>query len=91
MEEFRRAILQPGPVETFALQTVQEFIKPQKQTKLVQDENQLLENMLRMLLQELVSSAAQSGEEIMLYGKSIDDGENSQGQIPRLLVAGNLF
>uniref|UniRef100_A0A6M2EHN9 Uncharacterized protein n=1 Tax=Populus davidiana TaxID=266767 RepID=A0A6M2EHN9_9ROSI len=85
MEEFRRAILQPGPVETFALKTVQEFIKPQKQTKLVQDENQLLENMLRTLLQELVSSAAQSGEEIMLSGKSIDDEENSQGQIPRLL------
>uniref|UniRef100_A0A2K2BRN0 THO complex subunit 1 n=1 Tax=Populus trichocarpa TaxID=3694 RepID=A0A2K2BRN0_POPTR len=87
MEEFRRAILQPGPVETFALKTVQEFIKPQKQTKLVQDENQLLENMLRTLLQELVSSAAQSGEEIMLSGKSIDDEENSQGQIPRLLDA----
>jgi hypothetical protein len=33
----------------------------------------------------LQSSAAQSGEEIMLSGKSIDDEENSQGQIPRLL------
>jgi len=31
------------------------------------------------------SSSAQSREEIMLYGKSIDDGEDSQGQIPRLL------
>ncbi|KAF2300846.1 hypothetical protein GH714_017779 [Hevea brasiliensis] len=85
MEEFRRAILQPGPPESFALQTVQEFIKPQRQTKLAQDENQLLENMLRTLLQELVSSAVQSGEEIMQYGQSIDDGENFQGQIPRLL------
>ncbi|OAY53350.1 THO complex subunit 1 [Manihot esculenta] len=85
MEDFRRAILQPGPPESFALQTVQEFIKPQRQTKLAQDENQLLENMLRTLLQELVSSAVQSGEEIMQYGQSIDDRENSQGQIPRLL------
>ncbi|KAF9686353.1 hypothetical protein SADUNF_Sadunf03G0149900 [Salix dunnii] len=85
MAEFRRAILQSGPIESFALQTVQEFIEPQKQTKLVQDENQLLENMLRTLLQELVSSSAQSREEIMLYGKSIDDSEDSKGQIPRLL------
>ncbi|KDP40562.1 hypothetical protein JCGZ_24561 [Jatropha curcas] len=85
MEEFRKAILQPGPPESFALQTVQEFIKPQRQTKLAQDENQLLENMLRTLLQELVSSAAQSGEQIMLYGQSVDDAENSQGQIPHLL------
>ncbi|KAJ4821803.1 suppressor of the transcriptional defect of hpr1 by overexpression [Turnera subulata] len=85
MEMFKEAILQPGPPENFALQTVQEFIKPQRQTKLAQDENQLLENMLRTLLQELVASAVQSGEEIMKYGQSIDDGENSQGQIPRLL------
>ncbi|WCJ39199.1 THO complex subunit 1 [Euphorbia peplus] len=85
MEEFRTAILQSGPPENFALKTVQEFVKPQRQTKLAQDENQLLENMLRTLLQELVSSAAQSGEQIMQYGQSIDDGENSQGQISRLL------
>ncbi|CAI0421553.1 unnamed protein product [Linum tenue] len=85
MEDFKKAILQPGPPENFALQTVQEFIKPQRQTKLVQDENQLLENMLRTLLQELVSSAAQSGEPIMQYGQSIDDEESSQGLIPHLL------
>lgn len=85
MEVFRRAILQAAPPENFALQTVQEVIKPQKQTKLAQDENQLLENMLRTLLQELVSSAVQSGEPIMHYGQSIDDGETSQAQIPRLL------
>lgn len=85
MDLFRKAILQPGPPHDFALQTVQEAIKPQKQTKLVQDENQLLENILRTLLQELVSVAVQSGEKIMQYGKSIADGENTQGQIPRLL------
>ncbi|XP_030926868.1 THO complex subunit 1-like isoform X1 [Quercus lobata] len=85
MEVFKRAILQPGPPQAFALQTVQEVIKPQKQTKLAQDENQLLENILRTLLQELVSSAVQSGEQIMQYGQLIDDGETSQGHIPRLL------
>lgn len=31
------------------------------------------------------SSAVQSGEPIMHYGQSIDDGETSQAQIPRLL------
>ncbi|KAL9451237.1 hypothetical protein AB3S75_012902 [Citrus x aurantiifolia] len=85
MEVFRRAILQAGSPENFALLTVQEVIKPQKQTKLAQDENQLLENMLRTLLQELLSSAVQSGEPVMHYGQSIDDGETSQAQIPRLL------
>ncbi|KAL0429461.1 UNVERIFIED_CONTAM: THO complex subunit [Sesamum radiatum] len=82
---FRKAILHPGPPQDFALQTVQQVIKPQKQVKLVQDENQLLENMLRTLLQELVSAAVQSGEEIMQYGQSIADGETRHGQIPRLL------
>lgn len=85
MEEFRKAILQTGPPENFALQTVQDVIKPQKLTKLAQDENQLLENILRRLLQELVSSAAQSAEPIMQYGMSIDDNETAQGHIPRLL------
>ncbi|KAI5668719.1 hypothetical protein M9H77_18572 [Catharanthus roseus] len=85
MDLFREAIGHPGPPEDFALQIVQEAIKPQKQTKLVQDENQLLENILRALLQELVSNAVQLGERIMHYGQSIDDGENHQGQIPRLL------
>ncbi|XVF32577.1 hypothetical protein REPUB_Repub17cG0094000 [Reevesia pubescens] len=84
-EAFRRAILQPGRPETFALKTVQEVIKPQKQTKLALDENQLLENMLRTLLQELVSSAIHSGEEIMQYGNSIDDEDETNGVIPRLL------
>ncbi|XP_015962829.1 THO complex subunit 1 isoform X2 [Arachis duranensis] len=85
MEVFKRAIMQPGPPEHFALLTVQEVIKPQKQTKLAQDENQLLENILRMLLQEYVSSAVQSGEKIMHFGQSIDATETTQGLIPRLL------
>lgn len=85
MEEFRKAILQTGPPENFALQTVQDVIRPQKHTKLAQDENQLLENILRRLLQELVSSAVQSTEPIMQYGMSIDEKETSQGHIPRLL------
>jgi THO complex subunit 1 len=57
MDAFRDAILQRAPIETFALKTVQHFIQPQKQTKLAQDENQMLENMLRTLLQELVVSS----------------------------------
>ncbi|XP_071932067.1 THO complex subunit 1 [Coffea arabica] len=85
MDLFRNAIVNPGPPEDFALQTVQEAIKPQKQTKLAQDENQLLENILRTLLQELVSAAVQSGEKVMQYGQSVAEGENSPGQIPRLL------
>lgn len=36
------------------------------------------------------SAAVQSGERTMHYGKSIDDGENYQGQIPRLLGNGIL-
>ncbi|CAM8882694.1 unnamed protein product [Rhodiola kirilowii] len=85
MEIFKRALLQSGPPASFALQTVQEAIKPQKQTKLILDENQLLENILRKLLQELVSSAVQAGEQIMQYGQSIDDGNTCVAQIPRLL------
>ncbi|XP_031399822.1 THO complex subunit 1 isoform X1 [Punica granatum] len=85
MEAFKRAILQPGPPENFALRIVQEVIKPQKRTKLVQDENQLLENILRTLLQDLVSSAVQSGAPIMEYGQSVDDAETTLGHIPRLL------
>ncbi|KAL6493814.1 suppressor of the transcriptional defect of hpr1 by overexpression [Orobanche gracilis] len=85
MDLFRNAILHPGPPQDFALQTVQQVIKPQKQVKLVQDENQLLENILRTLIQELVSAAVQSGDGIMQYGQSIADGDIRLGQIPRLL------
>ncbi|KAK7281642.1 hypothetical protein RIF29_09809 [Crotalaria pallida] len=88
MEVLKRAIMQqPGPPESFALQLVQEVIKPQKHTKLAQDENQFLENVLRVLLQEFVSAAAVSGEKIMQFGQSIDvtETKTTQGNIPRLL------
>lgn len=91
MDAFRDSILQRGPIESFALKTVQDFIQPQRQTKLAQDENQMLENMLRTLLQQLVASAAQSGEQIMQYGQLIDDDDDDDknvhghGQIPHLL------
>lgn len=85
MEVFRRALSHQGSPHEFALRAVQEAIKPQRQTKLVQDENQLLENILRALLQELVSCAMKSGEPIMQYGQSIADGETTEGQISRLL------
>ncbi|XP_077220364.1 nuclear matrix protein-like protein isoform X2 [Tasmannia lanceolata] len=85
LDVFKSALLQTGPPASFALQAMQEAIKPQRQTVLVQDENQSLENALRTLLQELVSSAVQSGDRIMQYGRSIDDTESTHGQIPRLL------
>ncbi|URD88876.1 THO complex subunit 1 transcription elongation factor [Musa troglodytarum] len=85
IEVFRKLLLKGDPPENFALQAVQEAIKPQKQTVLVQDENQSLENALRTLLQELVSSAVQSGERMMQYGQTIDEGESIHGQIPRFL------
>lgn len=85
IEVFRNALSQDGPPSNFALQAVQDAIKPQKQTVLVLDENQSLENALRTLVQELVSSAIQSGERVMQYGRLIDDVDNIHGQIPRLL------
>ncbi|KAJ1299164.1 hypothetical protein BS78_01G511100 [Paspalum vaginatum] len=81
---FRSALSRTDPPETFALQTVQEAIKPQKETVLVLEENQSLENALRALLQELVSSTVQSGKKIMQYGNSSDSGE-SNCLITRLL------
>ncbi|XP_078448484.1 nuclear matrix protein-like protein [Wolffia australiana] len=82
---FKNALLKTEPPENFALQAVQEAINPQRQTVLVQDENQSLENSLRTLLQELVSSAVNSGGRTMDFGRSIDDADTSSGQIPRLL------
>ncbi|EPS68583.1 hypothetical protein M569_06184, partial [Genlisea aurea] len=84
-EIFREAIMNPGPPQDFALRTVEQVIKPQNIDKLLQDENQLLENILRALLQELVSAAVQSGEHIMHYGQSVAEGEVRYGEIPRLL------
>ncbi|KAL6847600.1 hypothetical protein ACP4OV_022626 [Aristida adscensionis] len=81
---FRDALSKNESPEAFALQTVQEAIKPQKETVLVLEENQSLENALRTLLQELVSSAVQSGKKIMQYGHSLDSGE-SNCLITRLL------
>ncbi|KAK8970863.1 hypothetical protein KSP40_PGU008019 [Platanthera guangdongensis] len=84
-EVFKNAILRPGSPEKFALQVVQEAIKPQKQTVLVLDENQSLENALRTLLQDLVSAAVKSGERTMQYGKLIDIEDSNCGYITRLL------
>uniref|UniRef100_A0A0D9VNH6 Uncharacterized protein n=1 Tax=Leersia perrieri TaxID=77586 RepID=A0A0D9VNH6_9ORYZ len=70
---FRDALSRTESPEVFALQAVQDAIKPQKQTVLVLEENQSLENALRKLLQELASSAVQSGRRIMQYG---NNGEN---------------
>ncbi|KAH9323394.1 hypothetical protein KI387_018033, partial [Taxus chinensis] len=84
-EVFRDALSKPGHPSMFAVQAMQDAVKPQKQTVLVQDENQLLENGLRTLLQELVAAAVDTGEPAMQHGESIADGENDRGLIPRLL------
>ncbi|KAF7066426.1 hypothetical protein CFC21_072417 [Triticum aestivum] len=81
---FRSALCRAESPEAFALQALQEAIKPQKQTVLVLEENQYLENALRRLLQELVSSAVQSGKGVMQCGNSVDSGESSC-MITRLL------
>uniref|UniRef100_A0A0E0NNM4 Uncharacterized protein n=1 Tax=Oryza rufipogon TaxID=4529 RepID=A0A0E0NNM4_ORYRU len=78
---FRDALSRTESPEAFALQAVQDAIKPQKQTVLVLEENQSLENALRKLLQELASSAVQSGKRIMQYG----DNEENNCPITRLL------
>ncbi|KAK9115624.1 hypothetical protein Sjap_014571 [Stephania japonica] len=83
--DIQRCFVEIRAASEFAWQTVQDAIKPQRQTVLVQDENQLLENALRTLLQDLASSAVQSGERIMQYGQLIDDQESGLGHIPRLL------
>eukprot|EP00250_Pteridium_aquilinum_P008993 c18365_g1_i1 orf=77-2083(+) len=85
MEVFRDAISRPALPEVIALSTMQEAIKPQKQTILIQDENQLLENGLRTLLQELVGAAVEAGQSVMQYGSSVAEGEDDSGLITRLL------
>ena len=49
MDVFRVTISRPIPPKTIALSTMQDVMKPQKQTNFHEDENQLLENGLRPL------------------------------------------
>eukprot|EP00850_Spirogloea_muscicola_P005392 SM000024S07854 [mRNA] locus=s24:961254:967299:+ [translate_table: standard] len=60
------------------------IIKPGS-TSLLPEENQLLENGLRALLQGLVSKAVAAGEPVMQYGRSIAEGEDSRGLVTKLL------
>lgn len=85
MEIFRHAISRPALPAAVAVPTMQEAVKPQKQTVLVQDENQLLENGLRTLLQELVGAAVEAGEAVMQHGRSVAEGDDDRGLITRLL------
>ncbi|KAI5077852.1 hypothetical protein GOP47_0007676 [Adiantum capillus-veneris] len=85
MEVFRDAISCSAPPEAIALSTMQEAVRPQKQTILVQDENQLLENGLRTLMQELVGAAVEAGQPVMQYGTSLSEGEDATGLITKLL------
>ncbi|KAH8935144.1 hypothetical protein BDL97_17G013800 [Sphagnum fallax] len=85
LEVFRDAISKPLPTPSIAVSTMQEAMHPQKQTVLVQDENQLLENGLRSLLQEVVADAVDAGESVMQYGRVIAEGDDGRGLITRLL------
>ncbi|KAJ7567876.1 hypothetical protein O6H91_01G011000 [Diphasiastrum complanatum] len=85
LEIFREAISRSVPTASVALSTMQEAMKPQKQTMLVQDENQLLENGLRTLLDELVGAAVVAGEAVMQYGRLINEDSDGKGLITRLL------
>ncbi|GJN30046.1 hypothetical protein PR202_gb18320 [Eleusine coracana subsp. coracana] len=71
-------------IATFDLMMSIVLLRFMKETVLVLEENQSLENALRTLLQELISSAVQSGKKIMQYGNSMDSGE-SNCLITRLL------
>ncbi|MCO5580338.1 hypothetical protein L7F22_034204 [Adiantum nelumboides] len=85
VEVFRDAISCSALSEAIALSTMQEAVRPQKQTILVQDENQLLENGLRTLMQELVGAAVEAGQPVMQYGSSISEEEDANGLITKLL------
>lgn len=85
LEVFRTAIAKPLPASQTAVSTMVEAMKPQKQTVLVQDENQMFENGLRTLLEELVSAAVINGESVMQYGRAVGPGDDGHGLVTRLL------
>lgn len=85
LEVFRVAIAKPLPASQTAVATMVEAVKPQKQTVLVQDENQLLENGLRTLLEELVSAAVENGKSVMQYGRAEGPEDDGNGLLTRLL------
>jgi len=86
-EIFIDALMKPCHPSTFALQALQEDVGPKNQSVLAQDENQLLENGLRALLQDLVTSAIEAGKPAMHHGESIakQDAKNNCGLIPKIL------
>lgn len=85
LEVFRGAIAKPLPASQTAVATMVEAVKPQKQTVLVQDENQLLENGLRTLLEELVSAAVENKKSVMQYGRGSAPNDDGNGLLTRLL------
>lgn len=85
LEVFRVAIAKPLPASQTAVATMVEAVKPQKQTVLVQDENQLLENGLRTLLEELVGAAVANGKSVMQYGRAEGPEDDGNGLLTRLL------
>eukprot|EP00246_Nothoceros_aenigmaticus_P008090 TRINITY_DN22580_c0_g1_i1.p1 TRINITY_DN22580_c0_g1~~TRINITY_DN22580_c0_g1_i1.p1 ORF type:complete len:631 (+),score=143.69 TRINITY_DN22580_c0_g1_i1:416-2308(+) len=85
VDVFTGAILKPVSTSIVAVPAMQEAMRPQKQTVLVQDENQLLENGLRTLLEQLVENAVQAEEPVMAHGRDTGEGDDGRGLITRLL------
>ncbi|KAI4991194.1 hypothetical protein ZWY2020_039565 [Hordeum vulgare] len=74
---FRTALSRNEAPEAFALQAVQEAIKPQKQIVLVLEENQTLENALQRLLRELVEEFEEYAEK----AKTLPDTTTNESKL----------
>eukprot|EP00897_Mesotaenium_endlicherianum_P010938 jgi/Mesen1/9873/ME000070S09156 len=75
LDAFRSAISRPISAAEVALPTLQEALHPQ--TVLNSEENQLLENGLRALLQDIVASAVAADEPVMQFGAGSGGGAAS--------------
>ncbi|KAL2636416.1 hypothetical protein R1flu_007895 [Riccia fluitans] len=84
-EVFRDVISRPISTASIALSAMQEAMKPQRQTVLVQDENQLFENSLRTLLEELVVQAVNEEVPVMQLGRLTGPEDDGRGLVTRLL------
>ncbi|BFI29259.1 THO complex subunit 1 [Marchantia polymorpha subsp. ruderalis] len=84
-EVFKDVISRPISTASIALTAMQDAMKPQKQTVLIQDENQLFENSLRTLLEELVVQAVTEEVPVMHLGRLTGPEDDGRGLVTRLL------
>ncbi|KAL3676036.1 hypothetical protein R1sor_025984 [Riccia sorocarpa] len=84
-EVFKDVISRPVSTASIALSAMQEAMKPQRQTVLVQDENQLFENSLRTLLEDLVVQAVNEEVPVMQLGRLTGPEDDGRGLVTRLL------